>query len=107
MTVALVKYLRLNMGIRDEIQNIMNKDPAARSGLEVLLCYPGLHAILLHRVAHWLWQRRIVIPARVISQFNRAWTGIEIHPGAEIGRRVFIDHGMGVVIGETTVVGDD
>lgn len=85
----------------------MNKDPAARSELEVLLCYPGLHAILLHRLAHWLWQRKVIIPARVISQFNRALTGIEIHPGAQVGNRVFIDHGMGVVIGETTVVGDD
>jgi serine O-acetyltransferase len=95
------------MGLRDEIQNILRKDPAARSELEVLLCYPGLHAILLHRVAHGLWRSRMIIPARMISQFNRALTGIEIHPGAEIGNRVFIDHGMGVVIGETTVVGDD
>lgn len=95
------------MGLRDEIQNILRKDPAARSELEVLLCYPGLHAILLHRIAHALWTNHIVIPARMISQFNRALTGIEIHPGAQIGNRVFIDHGMGVVIGETTVVGDD
>lgn len=95
------------MSIREEIQNIMSKDPAARSELEVLLCYPGLHAVLLHRVAHSLWENGIIIPARLISQFNRALTGIEIHPGARIGKRVFIDHGMGVVIGETTVVGDD
>jgi serine O-acetyltransferase len=95
------------MGLRDEIRNILRKDPAARSELEVLLCYPGLHAILLHRLAHGLWRRRVIIPARMISQFNRALTGIEIHPGAQIGQRVFIDHGMGVVIGETTVVGDD
>jgi len=95
------------MGIRDEIQNIMNKDPAARSELEVLLCSPGLHAVLLHKAAHALWEGGFVIPARLISQFNRALTGIEIHPGARLGNRVFIDHGMGVVIGETTVVGDD
>lgn len=95
------------MGLRDEIRNILRKDPAARSELEVLLCYPGLHAILLHRLAHALWRSRMIIPARMVSQFNRALTGIEIHPGAEIGKRVFIDHGMGVVIGETTVVGDD
>ncbi len=95
------------MSIRDEIQNIMNKDPAARSELEVLLCYPGLHAVLLHKAAHVLWENGFVIPARMISQFNRALTGIEIHPGAKLGHRVFIDHGMGVVIGETTVVGDD
>jgi serine O-acetyltransferase len=95
------------MSIREEIQNIMSKDPAARSELEVLLCYPGLHAILLHRLAHRLWRMRWIIPARMVSQFNRALTGIEIHPGARIGRRVFIDHGMGVVVGETTIVGDD
>jgi serine O-acetyltransferase len=95
------------MGIRDEIQNIMSKDPAARSELEVMLCYPGLHAVLLHRLAHSLWNSGSIIPARMISQFNRALTGIEIHPGATLGKRVFIDHGMGVVIGETTVVGDD
>lgn len=95
------------MSIREEIRNIMSKDPAARSELEVLLCYPGLHAILLHRMAHALWEGGFVIPSRMISQFNRALTGIEIHPGARLGKRVFIDHGMGVVIGETTVVGDD
>lgn len=95
------------MSVRDEIKNILNKDPAARSELEVLLCYPGLHAVLLHRLAHWLWNEKLIIPARLLSQFNRALTGIEIHPGATLGRRVFIDHGMGVVIGETAVVGDD
>lgn len=95
------------MSIREEVQNIMNKDPAARSELEVMLCYPGLHAVLLHRLAHAFWETGFIIPARMISQFNRALTGIEIHPGAQLGKRVFIDHGMGVVIGETTVVGDD
>lgn len=95
------------MSIWEEVQNIMNKDPAARSELEVLLCYPGLHAVLMHRVAHRLWGSGLILPARMLSQFNRALTGIEIHPGARLGRRVFIDHGMGVVIGETSVVGDD
>ena len=95
------------MSIREEVRNILHKDPAARSELEVLLCYPGLHAVLLHRLAHFLWTSELIIPARLVSQFNRALTGIEIHPGATLGKRVFIDHGMGVVIGETAVVGDD
>jgi serine O-acetyltransferase len=95
------------MLFRDEIQNILSKDPAARTWLEVLLCYPGFHAVNLHRFAHWLWKAKLVVPARFVSQVNRFFTGIEIHPGAKLGRRVFIDHGMGVVIGETTVVGDD
>lgn len=95
------------MSISDEIQNIMAKDPAARSEIEVLLCYPGLHAILAHRVSHVLWTSGLTTMARFLSQVMRSITGIEIHPGAELGHRVFIDHGMGVVIGETTVVGDD
>jgi serine O-acetyltransferase len=95
------------MSLKEEIQNIMSKDPAARSELEVLLCYPGLHAILVHRLSHRLWTSGHTLSARFISQVSRSFTGIEIHPGATIGSRVFIDHGMGVVIGETTVVGDD
>ena len=83
------------------------RDPAARSKLEVFLLYPGVHAILYHRLAHWLYQHRLFLPARFVSQWSRFWTGIEIHPGATIGRRVFIDHGDGVVIGETTIIGDD
>lgn len=91
----------------EDIKVIFERDPAAKSILEVLLCYPGLHAILSHRVAHFLYKHRLFLAARIISQISRFFTGIEIHPGAEIGRRFFIDHGMGVVIGETTIIGDD
>ena len=93
--------------IREQIDTIFREDPAARSVIEIFLCYPGFHAILLHRLAHRLYRRRWTLVARVISQFSRAITGIEIHPGASIGRRFFIDHGMGVVIGETAEIGDD
>ncbi len=93
--------------IREQIDTIFREDPAATSILEVLICYPGLHAILLHRVAHWLYRARLRLIARMVSQVARAITGIEIHPGATIGRRFFIDHGMGVVIGETAIIGDD
>ncbi|MDP9170572.1 MAG: serine O-acetyltransferase, partial [Acidobacteriota bacterium] len=93
--------------IREQIQTIFNEDPAAKSVLEIVLCYPGFHAILLHRLAHRLYEAKVPLIPRVISQFSRMFTGIEIHPGATIGRRFFIDHGMGVVIGETTVIGDD
>ena len=93
--------------LKDDINGIIAQDPAARSRLEVLLCYPGLHALLLHRVAHFLWRRQWPLPARMVSQFTRWLTGIEIHPGARIGRRVFFDHGMGVVVGETAEIGDD
>ena len=93
--------------IREQVDTIFREDPAARSVIEVLLCYPGLHAILLHRVAHTLYGWNIKLLARIVSQIARGLTGIEIHPGATIGRRFFIDHGMGVVIGETTIIGDD
>jgi serine O-acetyltransferase len=93
--------------VRDDIQAIFERDPAARSRFEVLLCYPGLHALLFHRFAHALWRRSWHLSARLISQFARWMTGIEIHPGARIGRRLLIDHGMGVVIGETAEVGDN
>jgi serine O-acetyltransferase len=93
--------------IREQFDTVFRRDPAARSVLEIVLCYPGLHAILLHRVAHRLYRAGWFTLARVISQFSRTWTGIEIHPGACIGRRFFIDHGMGVVIGETSEIGDD
>ena len=93
-------------GIREDIQTVFKKDPAARSVVEVLT-YPGLHALWLHRIAHWLWKRHFKSAARILSNFARFLTGVEIHPGAVIGRRFFIDHGMGVVIGETAVVGDD
>ena len=93
--------------LREDIQAVFAKDPAAKSVAEVLLCYPGLHAIWFHRVAHFLWQHKLRLLARILSQTNRFWTGIEIHPGAKIGRRFFIDHGAGVVIGETAEIGDD
>ena len=93
--------------LREDMQTVFDKDPAARSTAEVLLCYPGLHALWMHRLAHRLWQGKHRLAARVVSHINRFLTGIEIHPGARIGRRFFIDHGMGVVIGETTEIGDD
>src|SRR6266581_3172711 len=93
--------------IREDMTNVMDHDPAAKSRLEVLLCYAGLHAVWFYRMNHWLWNHRFFLLARILSQAARFLTGIEIHPGAKIGRRLFIDHGMGVVIGETTIVGDD
>jgi len=93
--------------LKEDIQTVFTKDPAARSVIEVLLCYPGLHALWAHRVAHFLWRHRCRLLARLISHINRFFTGIEIHPGATIGRRFFIDHGAGVVIGETSDIGDD
>jgi len=92
---------------REYIAAVFDRDPAAKSWVEVLLCYPGLHALLAHRVNHWLWTHHLQLLARFFSQVSRLLTGIEIHPGAQIGRRFFIDHGMGVVIGETTIIGDD
>jgi serine O-acetyltransferase len=93
--------------LREDIRSVFDRDPAARSTLEVLLCYAGLHAIWDHRITHWLWSHNLKLLARMLSQFSRFITGIEIHPGAVIGRRFFIDHGMGVVIGETAEIGDD
>ena len=93
--------------LREDIQSIIERDPAARNGWEVLTCYPGLHAVVMHRWAHACWLAGLKWPGRFISYLARIITGIEIHPGATIGRRVFIDHGFGVVIGETAVVGDD
>ncbi len=93
--------------IREQIDTIFREDPAAKSVVEILLCYPGLHATLLHRLAHPLYKAGVPLLPRLISQFARWATGIEIHPGATIGRRFFIDHGMGVVIGETAEIGDD
>jgi len=93
--------------LREDIKNIFTKDPAARSWPEVLFCYPGLHAVIFHRFAHRLWLYKLYFAARFTSHISRFLTGIEIHPGAKLGRRVFIDHGMGVVIGETAQVGDD
>ncbi|NNM00692.1 MAG: serine O-acetyltransferase [Gammaproteobacteria bacterium] len=93
--------------LKEDINCVFARDPAARNTLEVLTAYPGLHAILLHRAAHWLWRQRLKWLARMTSHLSRFITGIEIHPGAVIGRRFFIDHGMGVVIGETAEIGDD
>jgi serine O-acetyltransferase len=93
--------------IPELVRTIFREDPAAKSVLEILVCYPGFHAVLGHRFAHWLYQMRLMLPARMVSQLFRWTTGIEIHPGAKIGRRLFIDHGMAVVIGETAEVGDD
>jgi len=93
--------------LREDIQSVMDRDPAARNKFDVLTCYPGLHALLWHRVNHRLWQWRLRWLARFLSTIARWMTGIEIHPGVRIGRRLFIDHGMGVVIGETAVIGDD
>jgi serine O-acetyltransferase len=95
------------MGLSDHIRAIKREDPAAKSSLEILLCYQGLHAVLLHRVAHFLYRRRLFVLARLVSTFSRIVTAIEIHPGATIGERLFIDHGLGVVIGETAEIGDD
>lgn len=91
--------------LRKDVRFIMEKDPAARNALEVILCYPGFHAIIMHRIAHLLYQSRLYLLSRLLSLFNRFITGIDIHPGARIGTPVFIDHGMGVVIGETTQIG--
>ena len=93
--------------LREDIAVVFERDPAARSSFEVLTTYPGVHAILLHRLSHWLWRNGLRWLARFLSHLARWFTGIEIHPGASIGRRVFIDHGMGVVIGETAEIGDD
>ncbi len=93
--------------IREDIGVVLDRDPAARTKIEVLLCYPGVWALILHRPAHWLFNHKCKLVARLISQFARFLTGIEIHPGATIGKRCFIDHGMAVVIGETTEIGDD
>jgi serine O-acetyltransferase len=93
--------------IREDIRSVFDRDPAARSWLEVVTCYPGLWAVWFHRAAHWFWRARLRLLARIISQNARLFTGIEIHPAATIGSRLFIDHGMGVVIGETAVIGND
>lgn len=93
--------------VRDDLKSALQRDPAARSRLEIALLYPGLHAIWIHRISHWLWAHGAKLPARWLSQLARGLTGIEIHPGATIGQRVFIDHGMGVVIGETAEVGNE
>ncbi len=101
---ATVNYFAM---VRQDVTAALERDPAARSSIEILLLYPGLHALWLHRISHWLWLHRARLLARWLSQLARGLTGIEIHPGASIGRGLFIDHGMGVVIGETALVGSD
>lgn len=93
--------------VREDMASVLDRDPAARSKLEITLCYSGLHALWAYRITHWLWNHRLRLLARWLSQVARLATGIEIHPAAQIGSRLFIDHGMGVVIGETSIVGDD
>ena len=93
--------------IREDINSVLERDPAARSRLEVLVCYPGLWAVWIHRISHVLWRAKLRLPARLISQIARFFTGVDIHPGALLGRRLFIDHATGVVIGETAIVGND
>lgn len=95
------------INLRETIGAYKARDPAARSGFEIFLLYSGVHAIIYHRIAHWLFKRHLLFLARVVSQWSRFWTGVEIHPGATIGRRFVIDHGMGIVIGETAEIGDD
>ena len=93
--------------LREDIETVFQRDPAAKSVIEVVLCYPGLHALWIHRLSHWFYQNKLFFIARLLSHIGRFLTGIEIHPGATLGRRVFIDHGMGTVIGETAEVGED
>ncbi|MGQ9833981.1 MAG: serine O-acetyltransferase [Candidatus Villigracilaceae bacterium] len=107
ITHPLGRVARYFATIRQDIASVLERDPAARTWLEVLLLYPGLHAIWIHRISHWLWQHGFRFIARWLSQFSRRLTGIEIHPGAKIGKGFFIDHGMGVVIGETAEIGND
>jgi len=105
MANRVTRALRL---LREDLQAARDRDPAARTTAEIVLAYPGLHALWSHRLTHRMWRTPgLKLPARLISQFTRSLTGVEIHPGATLGRRIFIDHGMGVVIGETAVVGDD
>src|SRR3970282_1724568 len=101
------KSTKMFKNIREDIASVFDRDPAARTTFEVLTCYPGLHARIFHRLSNWLWHAELKWLARFVSHIARWFTGIEIHPGATIGRRFFIDHGMGVVIGETAEIGDD
>lgn len=102
-----IDHMGFMSDVRSDVRAVFERDPAARSTLEVLVAYPGLHAILLHRIAHWLWRNHLALVARVVSHLSRFLTGIEIHPGASIGKSFFIDHGMGVVIGETSEIRDN
>lgn len=102
-----VIFLLIYIFFLDEIRSIQERDPAAKNVLEVLLLYPGLHALVIYRISHKLWELKLPIIPRWLSQAGRFWTGIEIHPGAVIGKKMFIDHGMGVVVGETAIIGDN
>ena len=93
--------------LKNDIKVVFERDPAAKSVLEVIICYPGFHAVVLHRIAHYFYNKKLILIPRIISQINRFFTGIEIHPGAKIGKGLFIDHGMGIVIGETTEIGEN
>ena len=93
--------------LKSEINTFKEKDPAMRSSIEIFLCYPGFYALVFHRISHWFWNHSLKLLARILSTISRFLTGIEIHPAAQLGKRVFIDHGMGIVVGETTIVGDD
>ena len=106
-SLQLITSLAMWQTLKEDIQAVFERDPAARSIWEVAIAYPGFHAILIYRIAHWLWQRQLITLARFVSHVGRFLTGVEIHPGAKIGRRCFIDHGMGVVIGETSEIGND
>lgn len=107
IALFIVKIMVIVFLFGDEIKSAKSKDPAAKSALEIILLYQGLHAVINHRIAHFLYNRRLFLLARLLSQLSRRMTGIEIHPGAKIGKGFFVDHGMGVVIGETAIVGDD
>lgn len=100
-------FMKIFKELYEDAKNIKEKDPASRNVLEVVLLYPGFHILVFHRMAHFLYKHRLLFLARLLSQIARFFTGIEIHPGAKIGRRLFIDHGMGIVIGETTTIGND
>ncbi len=102
-----MKIKKFINSIKEDINCYFERDPAAKSVWEIILCYPGFHATVIHRIAHWFWEKKFFLIARLISHINRALTSIEIHPGARIGKRLVIDHGMGIVIGETTELGDD
>ena len=107
IALSIIKIILISIFFYEEIRAAQSKDPAARSFLEVLLLYQGLHALISHRIAHFFYKVRFFLLARLVSQVSRHITGIEIHPGAQIGKRFFIDHGIGVVIGETAIIGDD
>lgn len=105
--ILVMHMLKILKELYEDAKNIQSKDPAARNILEVIILYQGFHILVFHRIAHFLYKKRLLFLARLISQIGRFFTGIEIHPGAKIGRRLFIDHGMGIVIGETAQIGND